>query len=253
VGCFSTIRRVLLASRSSEKMKKNLTLFALLLSTSTFAQDAVSNGVPKALPAKDPFYLALLPKPESGEFRPLTQKERIQVSLSSTYSAATLFNEATSAAFSHWLDSPHEWGQGMLGYSRRLGTNAAQDIIRSTLNLGISMALHEDNRYFASGKSGVWPRIAYALKSSVTARHDNGKQYISVSQLGSGLSTSIISRQWAPASWQGPGNITADFSIWLANVAGFNIAREFVPDLMRMVRHKKAKKEAALLSGSNVR
>ena len=55
--------------------------------------------------------------------------------------------------------------------------SAAGLLLSCTWTLGAqtaSAALHEDNRYFASGEKGIWPRVLYAVTSTVLAhRHDS--------------------------------------------------------------------------------
>jgi len=41
------------------------------------------------------------------------------------------------------------------------------------VTFGLASALHEDNRYFNSGKKGLWPRTWSAVTSGILARHDD--------------------------------------------------------------------------------
>ena len=180
-----------------------------------------------------PVFLRFLPKPESGVFTPMTQRERFREYLQSTFNYFPVFTAAVAGAASQSIDSPHEWGQGMHGWSKRWGNAMAQGAMLNTIAYGGSALIQEDGRYFVSGKRGFWPRTAYTLKSAVLARRPDGSRSVAFARLGAGIATSSISRTWTPPSWQGIGNISADFGIWLAIETGLNFGREFAPDIRR--------------------
>jgi len=92
---------------------------------------------------------------------------------------------------------------------------------------------HEDNRYFQSGKQGVWARTSMRLASSVLARHDNGKLGFSYSRLGSTAGSAFISRTWQPSTDNSPADGARSIGISMGANAGTNIIREFLPDLLR--------------------
>ena len=148
----------------------------------------------------------------------------------------TLFGQGVSAAFSQWNNSPAEWGQGGSGYGKRFGNNMAFNGVQCTLQHGTAAVVHEDNRYFASGKVTVAGRFGYALASPVTARKKNGVRSISVSSVTGIVGASFISRAWSPPSWQGAGNVAITAALSYASMAGMNVAREFVPGIVQHFR-----------------
>jgi hypothetical protein len=99
--------------------------------------------------------------------------------------------------------------------------------------------LHEDNLYYGSGERGVWRRVQYAVKSSVLARSDDGTQHFSVSQVGSTAGAAFISRLWQPRSNDSAGDGAVSFGISMATNAGVNVLREFLPDVTRLVFHRR--------------
>ena len=187
-------------------------------------------------PSSGPFFLRLLPKGESGAFQPLTQSQRFHGYLTSTFNYFPVFTAAVAGLASQSIDSPHEWGQGVQGWSKRFANNLARTAIRNTMTYGASAAIREDDRYFLSGKKGFWPRTAYALKSTVLARRPDGSRSFAYARMGAGFGTSTLSRIWAPPSWRGMKNASTDFSIWLSVEAGLNFGREFAPDMKRHFR-----------------
>ena len=163
----------------------------------------------------------------------LTEKKRFHLYVVSTAGPVPLLGEAAGAAIGQWENTPKEWGQGWSAYGERYGSNLAYNAVRQTISYGTSVVFHEDNRYFASHKHGFWARTGYAVLSTVTARHPDGRQTFSVSSVTGVIGASAISSIWGPPSWKGMENISGNAGISFASTAGFNIVREFLPDLLR--------------------
>jgi hypothetical protein len=162
----------------------------------------------------------------------LTEKKRFQLYVVSTVGPIPLFAEAVGAGISQWDNSPKEWGQGWEAYGKRYGSNLAYNGVRETIAYGTSVVFREDNRYFASHKHGFWPRTGYAVLSTVTARHPDGSRAFSVSSVTGVIGASAISSIWEPPSQKRIGNIAENAGISFAATAGFNIAREFLGDIL---------------------
>ena len=179
------------------------------------------------------FYFLVMSGKTQDEFQPLTQSQRTDAYMRGLFSPFLLVNAGFSAGVTQAQDVPHSWGQGAEGYGRRIGNYFAKQTLARTLRWGGESVLHEDNRYFQSGKKGVWARTKYALASGVLARHDDGKQYFSYSRLGSTAGTAFISRTWQPSTDNSPADGARSFGISMGTNAGSNIIREFLPDILR--------------------
>jgi len=171
-----------------------------------------------------------------AEDTPLTAGQRWHDYWMQTAGPGAVLSEAVSAGFGQWENSPPEWGQGGSGYGKRFGNNLAYNAVRNTLQHGTAALVHEDIRYFASGKETVAGRFVYALASPVTARRRSGARSISISGITGIVGVSLISRAWSPPSWQGAGNVAISAGLTYAGTAGVNLAREFVPGIVRHFR-----------------
>ncbi len=203
--------------------------------------DSTSDTVSAVAPSENKtksslFYYLVMSGKTQDQFRPLTQSERAESYAKGLFSPFLFVTAAGSAGITQWQDVPHSWGQGAEGFGRRFGNYFAKQTVTRTLRWGGEAALHEDNRYFQSGKHGVWTRTKYALVSSVVARHDNGKQYFSFSRLGSGAGAAFISRTWQPSSDNSAADGARSFGISMGTNAGMNVFREFLPDILRVLR-----------------
>jgi len=203
-----------------------------MLGTTVSATLAAADDPPAGNPP------ALTSSSAHKQFVPMAQTERLRNYLLGLASYQPILQAAASAGISQAEDTPKEWGGGAEGYGRRVGNAYAQNVIHRTLQYGVSAALHEDNRYFVSGQTGFLRRTKYALVSTLLARHDNGSQALSISRIGSAAGSAFISRAWQPRSTTSAGDGAVAFGITMGVDAGFNVLREFWPDLKRHLRKK---------------
>jgi hypothetical protein len=206
-----------------------------------FLMLAMVTAAPAALafaddPANPKSKTTLTSRPTAAEFVPMTSSERLRDYLMSVADAQAVVVPAASAGIRQAKNSPKEWGGGADGYFDRIGDAYAHHFIRRTLQYGASAALHEDNRYFASGQEGFFRRTKYAIRSTFLARHDNGQQYLSISRFGGAAGAAFISRIWQPRSTNTAGDGAVSFGVAIGSDVGFNVLREFWPDLKRHFR-----------------
>ena len=167
--------------------------------------------------------------PRQQPFIPMTQAQRLRYYFNSTFSLSTLAVAAAGAGTLQLWNIPKEWGQGAEGYGRRMGDLYGQHIIVQTLMYGSSSLLHEDNHYFRSGKSGLWPRLRYAAMSALITRRDDGSTRFAYTRIGSFAAGAFISRSWQPRSITSAGDGAVNFGSFVMVQIGFNVVREFFP------------------------
>jgi hypothetical protein len=179
---------------------------------------------------------------KASEFRPLTQPERNKIYLKTMINPLGYLKAGFSAGIDQWKDKPPEWEQGASGYGKRYANIFGQYSIQRTATFGLGSVLHEDNRYFNSGKKGFWARTGYAVVSGVLARHDDGTRHLSISQLGGVAAGAFLSRTWQPPSQHSLGDGAVSFGITMASNMGFSVVKEYLPDIGRAIRntHKKS-------------
>ena len=186
-------------------------------------------------------YLNMAGTKKSSEFVPMTQGERNRLYFKTMMNPLGFVKAGFSAGIDQANDKPEEWEQGASGYGKRFANILGQYSIQRTVTYGLGSALHEDNRYFNSGKKGFWPRTGYALTSGILARHDNGSRHFSISQVGGVAAGAFLARVWLPPSQSSAGDGAVSFGITMGSNAGFGIVKEFLPDLGRALakKHKK--------------
>lgn len=191
-------------------------------------------------------YLNMAGTHKASDFRPLNQRERTHLYFKTMVNPLGYIKAGFSAGIDQWNDKPEEWEQGASGYGKRLANIVGQYSIQRTVTFGVASVLHEDNRYFNSGKKGLWPRVGYALASGILARRDDGSKRLSVSQLGGVAAGAFLSRFWQPTSQHSAGDGAVSFGITMASNMGFGVVKEFLPDFGRVIaKHKKPPRREA--------
>ncbi|HEV2732861.1 MAG TPA: hypothetical protein VGV15_22755 [Terriglobales bacterium] len=186
-------------------------------------------------------YLNMAGTAKASEFQLLTQSERTQIYLKTMVNPLGYLKAGFSAGIDQRKDKPSEWEQGASGYGKRFANIVGQYSIQRTVTFSLGSVLHEDNRYFNSGKKGLWSRTGYALASGILARHDDGSRHLSISQLGGVAAGAFLSRSWQPSSQHSPGDGAVSFGISMASNMGFGVVKEFLPDLGRAITNKRKK------------
>jgi hypothetical protein len=173
-----------------------------------------------------------------ADYSPLTQHERNRRYLNAMVNPILYFKAGLSGAIDQKNDKPKEWEQGASGFGKRTANILGQYAIQRTVTFGLASALHEDNRYFGSGRKGFWKRTGYAVAGSVLARHENGKQYPSISLFGGYATAAFVSRSWQPPSTRSAGDGAVSFGLSVGYNTLASVAKEFLPDLFH---HKTSK------------
>lgn len=135
------------------------------------------------------------------------------------------------AAIGTARNSPHEWGQGPLGFAKRAGSSLGQHAVKGTIELGVSAWHHENLHYQRSNLEGTWPRLRYAVKSTFIVPRTGGRKgkTVAVGRVSGNMGAGLISRAWQPASAAGLGAGLASGGIGIGADVGANVAREFWP------------------------
>ena len=232
--CYTSFR----PARNHKQMK--IYYFALLLLTPAaicYAQAAPASD-PTLDPDGLPWVVKVLPQPAPEPWQKITGKQRLALYQQSTFSGFAVLGSATGAAFSQWLDSPTEWGQGAEGYGKRVASSYGATIINGTITLGTSAIFHDDNRYFRSTSTSFGGRFGAVVISPFVAHNDRGGKRFSTSSFLGGVGQSTIPLAWSPSSWQGGSEIAINALIWYGQAAGVNLVREYWPSIAAHYRKK---------------
>jgi len=189
------------------------------------------------------FYLALVlsvpvglaeTDPLASSLQTLSRQEKFDYYVQHTFATRDLLERSALAGIAQWRDNPPEWGQGWAGYGRRLSSNFGQYSIKKTLQFSIGAALKEDPRYFASTEDGFWRRTTHAVTHTVMVQNDYNRRVFSFGRVTGTLGGSFISRTWHPERQRTAGHALRNAGLSFGTEAGWNLLREFWPDIKRM-------------------
>jgi hypothetical protein len=182
------------------------------------------------------------PNQPSSERRPQNRRSGFWKAITGP---ATLARVGAGVVFEEIRNSPHEWGRGLGGVAKRAGSLMGANVVRQAVQRPVAHALHEDLRYYPSGKTGFGPRLRYALISTVVARKTTtGGKTAAAGRIAGAFSSGMVSRVWQPARLRTVGSGFASGGIALGIDAGTNVVREFWPEIRHPHRSKATARRA---------
>jgi hypothetical protein len=149
-----------------------------------------------------------------------------------TFGKKAVVRTGASAGVQQLRNSPHEWGRGVQGFGKRVGSAFGQHVIKNSIQYPIAAIRHEELGYRPSGKKGFGPRLGYALTSTViTHKTTTGKKTVAAGRISGAMGSGFISRAWMPARLHTFSSGAASGGVMLGVDAGNNVVREFWPEI----------------------
>jgi hypothetical protein len=175
----------------------------------------------------------------SQDLDPTTWQSKLRFHSVSAYGPASILGSAAYVGLLQEVDFPREWGQGGVGYGKRLGSTLAYAGLRNALSFSLDTTLHQDPRYDRSTETGFWRRTKHAFRRTILTRTDSGGETFATWRFGSAYSANFISNEWYPdrvntvklGLTEGTTQIGFDL---LANIGS-----EFWPDFKKKVLRRK--------------
>ena len=172
-------------------------------------------------------------------FRPLTTGAKFVLAAHDSFDP---FNWALAGVYAgvyQWQRDYPGFGQGAAGYAKRYGATFSDGAISTYISEAIlPTLLHEDPRYFRLGEGSKWRRIGYALTRVLITKTDTGARRFNNSEIEGNLIAASIENVYYPPSNRTVGDTIEKFGIGVISDAGFNVLREFWPDMRRKVLHR---------------
>jgi hypothetical protein len=174
---------------------------------------------------------------------PLTAHQKFNVWVQRSYSPTNLLAAGVNAAV--WQatdDNPRGYGQGWDAYGSRYGASlATTESTRFFQSFLLPSILKEDPRYFRKGQGGFGNRFAYSISRVLVTRTDSGHQSFNFSAVGGAFAGAALSNTYMPDVNRDAGRTAVSFGLSLANTAGWNLLKEFGPDIRHKLRGNKKK------------
>jgi len=168
-----------------------------------------------------------------------TWQSKLRFHAVSAYGPPALVGSAAYVGLLQEVNFPREWGQGGLGYGKRLGSELAYAGVRNALSFGLDTALHQNPRYDHSREAGFWPRAKHAFRRTILTRTDAGTETFATWRFGSAYAANFLSNEWYPdrVNTVKLGLLEGTTQIGFDLLA--NLGSEFWPDVKKKILRRK--------------
>jgi len=171
---------------------------------------------------------------------PLTPKGKLKLMVDDTFDYSAFLYTGFVAGLRYGIDSYPEFGRGWSGYGRYYWRffvdNADGNAFTEFL---LPVIFKQDPRYFTKGHGSFWNRAGYAASRLVITRSDKQTEQFNISEIGGNLAAASISTTYYPPPERGVSNVINNWLVQLALDGGFDVMKEFWPDIAHKVFHQK--------------
>jgi hypothetical protein len=170
----------------------------------------------------------------AGKFQPLTPKEKFQEWAQGSYDPLGLGVGAFEAGVLEYssTDGFCGYGKDYIGYMECFGSAELDSNISSFIgDYVLTVAFHQDPRYFRLGKGPFARRVFYAISRVFVTYNDRGHTVFYSSALIGTVAAAGISNLYYPPQDRGFGLTLSRIGFDLGNTALYNAAAEFWPDI----------------------
>jgi hypothetical protein len=175
----------------------------------------------------------------SSVYHSISTREKFKLASEDVFDPFSFLITGIYAGAAQWANASPGYGQGAQGYAKRYGGYFADGLVGNYLTEAIMPTVfREDPRYFRLGRGGNWRRIGYAVTRVLVTRTDAGGQQFNFSEITGNLMGAGISSLYYPAANRTVEDTFEKFSLSVVSDAGFNVLKEFWPDMRRKVLHK---------------
>ena len=175
----------------------------------------------------------------ANKIPPMTSGQKFKLVALGTFDPIEFPYVGVLAGIGQAENSDPSYGQGFKGYAKRYGAGFADTTVENFMvGAVIPSLLHEDPRYFQSGKGGFWHRAGYAAMRMIVTRTDSGKPQFNFAEWGGSAAAAAISVTYHPAQDRNAANAA---NVWVTQLWGDALSyeiKEFWPDIKRKLHHK---------------
>lgn len=197
----------------------------------------------KTAQGEDKRILGVLPNYRTAEMsalgQPLTPKQKLRIAVKDSFDYPLMIVAAGYAGLSQMADTHPQFGQGMEGYFKRLGTSYTDQVTGNMLTEGVlPIVFHEDPRYFRLAEGTKTRRAMYALSRIFIGHTDSGRTTFNYAEvLGNGMSAGIGLSYYSDD--RSVPDYLQNMGVALATDASSQVLKEFWPDIKHWwyVRH----------------
>jgi hypothetical protein len=191
---------------------------------------------PTSNPKQDDSNTALPNAPSA--YKPLTAGGKLKIAAFDAVHPLRIAGAAVSAGIAQASDPYPEWGDGGEGYAKRFGAAVADEASGHIFKGFLFPALlRTDPRYFRKANGGAGSRIGYAVTCVFVTRTDSGHSTFNASEFLGAASSAALSTVYYPRSGSSTNDAVSRAGLGVASDMGWNVFKEFWPDIWKKFRH----------------
>ncbi len=181
--------------------------------------------------------------PKDAPVQPLTGDQRFKLYLRQTYTTPGIYVKTVLFSIHDQVkETEPEWGDGISGYGKRLGSLHAGNIIQYSLTSLGNAAVGFEPRYDRCRCEGAWPRIRHAVVRNFITYGGGDDKAIrpQIMSYAAAFGAGVTVASWEPnhPSVLPKGYQSMVTQAWVGVVV--DALAEFAPDIKRMLNRNKA-------------
>ncbi len=167
----------------------------------------------------------------------LTTKEKADLFVRDFTNPVTFISAGFNAGIGQAQNSDPRYGQEFGGYAKRFGANLADQASNAFFkDLVYPTVFSQDPRYYRLGRGGAFRRVVHAIGHVVIAHGENGAPMFNYTEWLGTATTVALGSTYHGYRQHGVGPYARGGAIDIANDAGFDVLREFWPDIVRALK-----------------
>jgi hypothetical protein len=167
----------------------------------------------------------------------LELKDKVLLFVSDTIDPVTFLGAGFNAGIGQAENDDRSYGQGAAGYGKRFGANLADQASSEFFkDFAYPTIFSEDPRYYRLAYGSKRERLAHALLHVLIAHHEDGTSMFNFSEWLGTPSGVALSNVYHPDYKRGFGPGAERVGFGVANDAGFDVLREFWPEIARKLK-----------------
>lgn len=164
----------------------------------------------------------------------LLPSQKFDLFLRNSINPVTFIAAGWDAGIAQAADDDPTFGQGAEGYGKRYGAALADHVSRDFFHtFTFPVLFRQDPRYYRQGYSSGHSRLRHAVTHVFVARSDSGHSMFNFSEWLGAASAIALSNTYHPGNRRGIAAASERIAIDVASDAGFDILREFWPEVVR--------------------
>ncbi len=217
-----------------------LALFLTVCLGSAWSQTEETEQVKKPESREETHILGIVPdydtvRDSNGVILPIGTRTKFWLATEDVFDPFGFIITGIYAGGSQLTNQYREFGQGATGYAKRYAGAFADNAIGNYLTEAIfPVVFRQDPRYFRMGpRYGFWKRVGYSASRVIVTRADSGARQFNFSEIvGNGVAAAAAAAYYPPSS-RHPEEVSEKWALNVGSDAGFNILKEFWPDMRR--------------------